>query len=131
MADSIGLNHTDGRHIDDWDHVKQSIYVILTTRIGQRVLRRDFGSHLPDLIDAPMSSRVILALYVAIATALQRWEPRFQLTKCQPVELTAGGLVGIELAGTYYPRGHLGDYTSQQTKKSRLLFAEQQLLDVA
>ena len=112
MAASAGLNRTTGAPLTDWSHVAQSIAVILTTPIGSRVMRREFGSEVPNLIDRPMTDRVIIAIYAATANALARWEPRFKLTGCQVVQAAADGTLSLALFGTYFPRGHLGDFTT-------------------
>ncbi|MCP6362631.1 GPW/gp25 family protein, partial [Klebsiella pneumoniae] len=73
MADSTGVNAATGAALTDWAHVQQSIKKILTTPIGSRVMRRDFGSDLPDLVDQKMIQRNVLAVYSAAATAIARW----------------------------------------------------------
>lgn len=91
--------------------MRQSIGVILTTPIGSRVMRREFGSELFDLIDRPMTDRVILAIYAAAVMAIARWEPRYAVTGCRITSAGADGAIGLEFNGTYYPRGHHGDFT--------------------
>ncbi len=95
------MNRWTGEPITGWEAVLQSIAVILTTPIGSRVMRRDFGSELPDLIDRPMTSRVVLAVYAATADALARWEPRFRLTGVQIGEASAQGRLTLHLRGEY------------------------------
>ena len=111
MPSSAGLDRITGASLTGWEHVRQSIAVILTTPIGSRVMRREFGSEVMDLIDRPMTDRVIIAVYVATANALIKWEPRFKLTRCEIVQAKADGSLFLELGGIYYPRGHLGDFT--------------------
>ncbi|MGB3044200.1 MAG: GPW/gp25 family protein [Xanthobacteraceae bacterium] len=108
---STGFNRGSGEVLRDFDHVRQSIGVILTTPIGSRVMRREFGSELFDLIDRPMNDRVILAIYAAAVMAIARWEPRYAVTGCRITSAGADGAIGLEFNGTYYPRGHLGDFT--------------------
>lgn len=121
MSDGAGIDRTAGGPRTDWAHVEQSLRVILTTPIGSRVMRRDFGSHLPDLVDRKMTSRLVLAVYVAAAEAIRRWEPRFRLTRCAIVEATATGRLGLALYGTYYPRGHRGDYSVAADATTRVI----------
>jgi hypothetical protein len=111
MAYSAGLNAGRGAVLSDWGHVVQSIRKILTTPIGTRVMRREFGSELMSLIDRPMTDKNVLAIYAAVAVAILRWEPRFRLRKAGVTQAKASGVVTISLLGEYYPRGHLGDYT--------------------
>lgn len=122
MASSTGFSAADGSAMTDWDHVQQSIRKILMTPIGARVMRRDFGSDLPDYVDQKMIPRNILAVYSAAAAAIAKWEPRFRMTKGNVVKTTAGGLLGITIHGTYYPRGHLGDYSVAQDASTRVVF---------
>jgi len=122
MAHSTGINAVTGAPMSDWDHVQQSIRKILMTPIGARVMRRDFGSELPDLIDAKMTRRNILAVYSAAAAAIAKWEPRFRMTSGQVRRAEATGLMSLILFGTYYPRGHLGDYSVAQDASTRIVF---------
>jgi phage baseplate assembly protein W len=108
---STGFNRDAGAVLQDFDHVRQSIGIIMSTPIGSRVMRREFGSELFDLIDRPMTDRVILAIYAAAVTAIARWEPRYALTGCRVIRAGADGTISLELNGTYFPRGHLGDFT--------------------
>lgn len=75
-----GMSATTGKAIDGAEHLAQSIACILTTPIGTRVMRRDFGSLLPALIDQPFNGATRTRLYGATATALMRWEPRIRLS---------------------------------------------------
>jgi phage baseplate assembly protein W len=79
---------TDGGHgthtgaaLDGLDHIRQSVADILSTPMGTRVGRRDYGSLVPELIDQPMTPANILRLYAATAVALTRWEDRLRLRR--------------------------------------------------
>lgn len=111
MASSTGVSASAGTVLTDWDHVRQSITTILTTPIGSRLMRRDFGSNLFDLIDAKMVQKNVLAVYSASALAIARWEPRFRVTAANIDELSVTGRLVLNIFGTYFPRGHLGDYS--------------------
>jgi phage baseplate assembly protein W len=54
----IGLNAANGQALSGLDHLRQSIRDILTTRIGTRVMRRDYGSRLrrPPLAPVPIGA---------------------------------------------------------------------------
>lgn len=90
--------------------------MILTTPIGSRVMRREFGSELFDLIDRPMTDQVILAIYSAAVMAIARWEPRYAVTGCKTTIAAEDGAMSMELSGVYYPRGHLGDFTPDRNE---------------
>lgn len=76
-----GMNASTGRAIDGMDHIRQSIKDILTTRIGSRVMRRDYGSLVPELIDHPSNPANVLRLQAASVMAILRWEPRVRITR--------------------------------------------------
>ena len=99
----IGMNASTGRATAGLAHLYQSISKILTTPIGTRIARRDFGSELPDLIDAPNNGATRVRLYAAIATALMQWEPRLRLTRVQlSTELSdaGAGVQVVDIEGT-------------------------------
>lgn len=76
------MNRSTGRAIDsELEHIAQSIADILTTPIGSRVMRRDYGSLVPRLLDRPDNPATAIRLTAAIASALMRWEPRVRLQK--------------------------------------------------
>lgn len=75
-----GMDARTGRPLTGADHLAQSIADILSTPIGTRVGRRDYGSLLPELIDQPMNALGRMRLMAATALALLRWEPRIRLT---------------------------------------------------
>lgn len=95
------MNAETGLFLSDWPHVVQSIRDILTTPIGSRVMRREYGSELPLLIDRPMTQKVVLAVYAATAIALARWEPRFVLTGVALREADGNGRLRLDLYGRY------------------------------
>lgn len=94
-----GMSATTGRAIDADTHLRQSIADILTTPIGSRVMRRDYGSLLPELIDQPFNGATQLKLYGATASALMRWEPRIRLTKIGIAQGSAPGAFVLDLEG--------------------------------
>lgn len=122
MAGSTGVSSSIGTVLNDWPHVQQSIVKVLTTPIGSRVMRRDFGSEIPDLIDAKMIQKNVLAIYSAAAMAIAKWEPRFRVTGTAVNKLDAAGKVALAVSGTYYPRGHLGDYSVAEDASTRVVF---------
>ncbi len=99
-----GTNASTGKPLIGIDHLRQSIRDILTTPLGSRVMRRDYGSRIPELVDAPMNGETVMDLYAATAEALQDWEPRFQLTQVTMTGATPGEVV-LDLIGIYKPDG--------------------------
>lgn len=76
-----GMNATTGRQLNDIEHLRQSVTDILTTPIGSRVMRRDYGSLLPELIDKPLNGATALRAYSATVIALMKWEPRLRIER--------------------------------------------------
>ncbi|MDE1554075.1 MULTISPECIES: GPW/gp25 family protein [Comamonas] len=98
------MDRTTGRRIAGIDHVRQSVADILTTPLGSRLERRNYGSLLPSLIDQPDNAHTRLRCYAAIASALMKWEPRLRVTR---VGMTAGdrpGQATVDLQGDYLAR---------------------------
>jgi phage baseplate assembly protein W len=86
----IGMDRESGRALAGTDHLAQSIGDILTTPIGSRLMRRDYGSLLFELVDQPLNAATRLLIYAATALALSRWEPRLRLRQAS-LDLSAGG----------------------------------------
>lgn len=73
------MDRRSGKPISQARHIGQSITDILTTPVGTRVMRRTYGSHVFDLVDAPGNDVGALQLVAAAADAIERWEPRARL----------------------------------------------------
>lgn len=122
MADSTGIDAATGGALSDWSHVEQSIRKILTTPVGSRLMRRTFGSEVPDMVDRKMTGANILRVYSAAAEAIAAWEPRFRMSAGRLNEINVRGQMQLEIFGTYYPRGHLGDFSIAETASTRVVF---------
>jgi phage baseplate assembly protein W len=77
------MNARTGRALSRLAHIQQSLADILTTPIGSRVMRRNYGSEVPELIDQPLHGATVLRIYAATAHAVMQWEPRISLTGVQ------------------------------------------------
>ena len=99
-----GMNRSTGQALEGVAHLKQSIQDILTTPIGSRVMRRDYGSRLFQLIDNPVNSETIADIVAATAEALGRWESRILVQKVV-ISSAKPGAVVIDLQGVYRPDG--------------------------
>jgi phage baseplate assembly protein W len=97
-----GMNKVTGMRLSGVAHLRQSIQDILSTPVGTRVMRPDYGSRLADLIDRSLDDDLLIDFYVAIAEALKRWEPRIELRRVQAFQLTEGR-VSITIEGLYLP----------------------------
>ena len=93
-----GMSRLNGKLLNEFDHLKQSIVDILTTPIGSRVMRRDYGSRLFELIDMPLNDYLKVQIYKYTAEALAKWEPRFKCSKVS-VESIENGKINLLLEG--------------------------------
>jgi len=75
----MGMNVSTGARLTGLNHIRQSVADILLTPIGSRVMRREYGSLLPDLIDRPITGALLLQVYATTFMALRRWEPRVRV----------------------------------------------------
>ena len=97
------MNRTTGAAISGLEHLRQSVRDILSTPIGSRVMRREYGSLVPELIDHPDNNASQVRLFSAVASALLRWEPRFRLTRVGVQrDAERPGYALIELHGSYH-----------------------------
>lgn len=108
------MDRRTGRILTDWAHVAQSIADILTTHKYTRLMRRDYGSNVPLLIDKPMTDATLLMFYVESAEAIDLWEPRVGVKNLAFTAASRDGRATLALDCTYFPRGHLGDRTPAQ-----------------
>lgn len=99
----IGMSSTTGRAIGTLEHIRQSIGDILATPVGTRVMRREYGSLLPYLVDAPMDKATVIDIIQASAGAIARWEPRVRVDRIEIEEAAPGQItlaIDIEILAT-------------------------------
>ena len=99
-----GMNAATGSVLSGIAHLRQSIRDILTTPIGSRIMRREYGSNLFRLVDSPLSQGLLTDIYAATAEALDRWEPRFRLSRVWARQAGPGHL-SLDLEGEYLVSG--------------------------
>lgn len=95
--------------------IRQSIYVIVMTVPGERVMRPDFGCEIHSLIFHPANAETSALAARYIREALTRWEPRIIL---QELVVTPGGTelgelfiqLRYEVKGQHDPRSMVFPY---------------------
>lgn len=95
----IGMSSTTGKSLSGSEHIAQSIGDILSTPVGTRLMRRDYGSLLFELIDQPSNASTMMLLRAAIADALRKWEPRIKLTRVSFAGDFASGAALVSIEG--------------------------------
>lgn len=98
-----GMSRSTGQRIDQTNHILQSVRDILMTPIGSRVMRRDYGSLLPFLIDSPINAYFIMQLRASVIHALMRWETRVTPTRIELMtdENTSQGVASLMIEYRY------------------------------
>lgn len=76
-----GMDARTGRWLSGEAHLRQSVAKILHTALYTRLLRREFGAVLADLIDQPVNPLLIQRLRAGAVAALARWEPRIRVSR--------------------------------------------------
>ena len=79
----------------DYDaNIRRSIYIIVNTVPGERVMRPDFGCRIHELIFDPTNQETAATAERYVREALTRWEPRI---KIQQLLVTPGATERGEL----------------------------------
>ena len=98
------MNINNGKTISEIAHIKQSITNILTTPIGSRIMRRNYGSRLFEKIDRPINGELISEIYSDIIEAIFIWEPRFEVEQVIVQNIT-NGKITIDIEGSLLRNG--------------------------
>jgi phage baseplate assembly protein W len=81
------------------ESIRQSIWIILGTARGERVMRPDFGCGIHDLVFAVHTSGTAGQIAIEVRRALLQWEPRIQVLD---VQVDSGAAVGELLINIRY-----------------------------
>ncbi len=79
------------------EKVRQSIFTILDTEQGERVMRPDFGCGLSRWLMAPNSPATRAGIEREVRLALERWEPRIRLADVSVSSADDPAMVLIEI----------------------------------
>ncbi|MEW9679545.1 GPW/gp25 family protein [Pseudomonas sp. TE50-2] len=96
----IGMDRRTGQPLSGVAHLRQSIEDILTTPLGSRRMRPEYGSQLRRYVDLPVNEGWKSAVQAEVARALGRWEPRLKLERVKVVAVL-DGQVCLALSGRY------------------------------
>lgn len=77
---SFDKNGLEAEMLHGGDDVANSIYLILHTKIGERIMRRTFGSNIHELLFEPLNQNMKTYMSATLAEALRLNEPRIVVT---------------------------------------------------
>lgn len=100
MTSLTGMNRATGAPLAGDDHLAQSCEDIISTPLGTRTMRRDYGCILADLVDRPLNRATTLLASMGIALALAKWEPRIVVRQVTLSGELASGQAVAEIVGT-------------------------------
>ncbi len=120
-----GIDRHTGKVIGNYDSALQSIEVIFTTRIGERVMRRHFGAGLAELLGRATTPALFAAWQMLVAIGIDLWDVRWRV---RGVYVTANanaialGEAGIRVEADWRPRALDGDFTVESTRSFTIRF---------
>lgn len=114
-----GVDARTGKVLRGRAHLDQSIAKIVTTAIGERVMRLDFGCGLVRQIGRNIHAAFLLHLYGDLIAAVHRWEPEARIKHVRLVSVERTGGYAFAIGGLYFPEGRFGNYEISETMDAR------------
>lgn len=110
LAFPLSVNHRGGialtRGVED---IEQAIALILGTAPGERPMRPEFGCEIHQLVFDTIDAEMVGRMDTAIRVALDRWEPRIEVTSVD-FDLTGAGEGRLEIYLGYRVRATSQDH---------------------
>lgn len=96
----VSLNEKDGVTVSRHEEkIKESIFIILDTAKGERVMRPDFGCDIHDYVFSVVNATTLTQIETAVKEALILWEPRIEVLGIQSsMEKLNRGILNIGIA---------------------------------
>lgn len=92
------------RQVSGADLIRESLWILLSTRLGERVMNPEYGCNLASFVFHDLTPSLIEQIRAAVDAAIRRWEPRVELEAvCVSEDVDTPGLLLIDL--TYRLRG--------------------------
>lgn len=76
--------------VSDEEDIRQSLHILLSTSLGERVMQPDYGCNLNDYVFEGLSSTTIGYIKERVANAILYYEPRIVVER---IEVTSAGSV--------------------------------------
>lgn len=100
----IGMDRHTGLPISGIERLRQAIGDILSTPLGSRRHRMEYGSKLRRFVDLPVNEGWKSAVQAEVARALGRWEPSLKLDQVRVISVI-GGRINLQIVGKYLGDG--------------------------
>ncbi|NDV88802.1 hypothetical protein GTW51_19080 [Aurantimonas aggregata] len=129
----MDFDRRTGAVIDNYASALQSVEVILTTRVGELVMLREFGAAVLPLLGRLMTPQLFGVFRVLLAAAIDLWEPRFRVRRVDVeggVDALRAGIATIGIEVDWRPRGHLGDETVEGVRSFALTAGATGIIEV-
>lgn len=95
----IDIDPSTGEYISGWPRIQKSIETILTTQLGERLMRLGWGSAFLDMQDKPLNSEVMTAGIYQAVFYINKYEPEFRVTNVQISGQGSAGNVQVDVYG--------------------------------
>ncbi|HEY1520243.1 MAG TPA: GPW/gp25 family protein [Solirubrobacteraceae bacterium] len=110
LAFPLSVNHRGGIALTrGQEDIEQAIALILGTAPGERPMRPEFGCEIHQLVFDTIDAEMIGRMDTAIRVALDRWEPRIEVTSVD-FDLTGSVEGRLEIAVGYRVRATSQDH---------------------
>ena len=126
----VDINRRTGEVISNEASVLQSVEIILTTRIGELVMLRQFGAGVAELLGRAVTPELFAAYRTLLMVAIDLWEPRLRVRGvfvAANAEEIALGHAEIKIRADYMPEGHKGNTQVAKTLVFGILFSGNEL----
>ena len=107
-----GMDRETGKPLTTLEHIEQCLRDVLSTPVGTRLMRRDYGSRVFELLGKPMTSTWRIELFAAVNDAIRKWEPRFipELISLEEETELKNGRVVFSLRGKLKETGQVARF---------------------
>jgi Bacteriophage baseplate protein W len=95
----VDVDRNTGELIQGWARIKQSIFVILTTRLNTRLMRLWWGSNFSNMQDKPSNMETMMSSMMTAIAAINTYEPEFKVTRVSIDSADATGAITITIEG--------------------------------
>lgn len=84
--------HNKVKHSFYEDNIQESIIIILSTKLGERLMRPTFGCRIHELLFAPNTIETHNLACYYVTDALKKWEHRINLEKVEVIDTSETSL---------------------------------------